>query len=296
MQTIAARKPATSSAPAPEPSKAKGIWRSAKNKVQTLTTAFKLPLPDPPGVYEAEAAGTLLVQSTAGQHTMEWRSTLTGARGVTLPAGQCNLYAYPKCSLGGKVGVVPNEAQLELLSGLLCTIASPRQHFFFRRDASGACPIHALLIANNPEALELVLRLYREVPPLLMQTHGPGFFVGEGGLHVLAVNRREEELCEALRIADETLTTPQLIEVLGHVAHGGFFRSPPALFYGGTILGCKQRPPARTTARTRSNCLPSFKAAALPQQPISTEARARPCTTTPQTRRPSTARRQCGQS
>jgi hypothetical protein len=254
MPTLAACKPTTVSAPVSEPSKAKSSWRSAKNKVQAVVTAFKQPLPDPPGVYEVEVTNTPLVQSTTGQHTLEWKTALTGAGGVTLPAGQCNLYAYPICSLGGKVGVVPNEAQLELLSGLLSTIAHPSHHIFFRRDASGACPIHALLIANNPEALELVMRLYREVPSLLMQIHGPGFFVGEGGLHVLVVNRREEELCEALRIADETLTTPQLIEVLGHVAHGGFFRSAPALFYGGTILGCTPRPPARMPVRTRSLC------------------------------------------
>ena len=82
-----------------------------------------------------------------------------------------------------------------------------------------------------------MLQLYTAVPALLMQTHGPGFFVGESGLHVLAANRREEELCDALQLAEELLTTPQLVELLCVQAAGGFFRAPPSLFYGGTILG-----------------------------------------------------------
>ena len=42
---------------------------------------------------------------------------------------------------------------------------------------------------------------------------------------------------QALRLADQMLTTPQLVELLCIQAAGDFFRSPPSLFYGGTILG-----------------------------------------------------------
>ena len=220
-------------------------WRAARGTM-SHALAFSLPVPDPPGTYKVEIDGLSrtrgleripIVQSTVGQHTIAWKKPLVDDDGTTLPAGECNLYAFPRCNLGKRVGVVPDDMQLVLLFRLLKLSALPSKRLFFRRDSSGACPIHALLIANNPEALSLCLQVYAQVPSLLMQTHGPGFFAGESGLHVLAANRREAELCEALDLAEELLTTPQLSELLCVKCVGDFFRSPPSLFYGATILG-----------------------------------------------------------
>lgn len=219
------------------PSQVRARWQAAGRVVANVAQAIKMPVPDPPGTYHANVNGTSIVQNSTGQHTITWKEDLKGADGTVLPAGECNLYRFPRCNIGKRLGVLPEDAQLQLLCDLLVAAAHPQEHIFFRRDPSGACPIHAILIANNMESLSLVLRLYASVPSLLMQTHGPGFFVGESGLHVLAVNRREEELCEALRLADQMLTTPQLVELLCVQAAGDFFRSPPSLFYGGTILG-----------------------------------------------------------
>ena len=154
-----------------------------------------------------------------------------------MPPGECNLYGFPRCTFGKRKGVLPDDSQLVVLFRLLKRCALPSRRIFFRRDPSGACPIHALLIANNPEALSLCLQMYAHVPSLLMQTHGPGLFAGESGLHVLAANRREPELCEALELADELLTTPQFVELLCVQCRGDFFRAPPSLFYGATLLG-----------------------------------------------------------
>ena len=232
---------ASSSAPSEEegtsavPGNAAKLWKSAKRKVGH-GLVLKLPLPDPPGTFEANVGGIDLVHDSRGQHTIKWKQPLKG-HGTELAPGECCLYGFPCCTIGKRVGVVPDDDQVEVLIELLISAAQPREHIFFRRDPSGATPIHAILIANNPEALNCTLRLYASVPSLLMQTHGPGFFVGESGLHVLAVNRREEELCDALALADELLTTPQYVELLCVQAAGNFFRSPPSLFYGGTILG-----------------------------------------------------------
>ena len=63
--------------------------------------------------------------------------------------------------------------------------------------------MHALLIANTPQSIELVMRIARRDGSgarMLTQEHGPGLFLGEHSPHVLAVNRREEELCEMLTV------------------------------------------------------------------------------------------------
>ena len=164
--------------------RARSRWGKAKLVIKQ-SLVLTLPLPDPPGIYEATVNGIQLQQNTQGQHTLSWKEPLKG-RGTTLPAGDCNLYGFPRCSFGTRVGVLPDDDQIELLVELLLAAAAPREHIFFRRDPSGALPVHAILIANNPEALSLVLQLYAAVPSLLMQLHGPGFFVGESGLHVLA--------------------------------------------------------------------------------------------------------------
>ena len=57
--------------------------------------------------------------------------------------------------------------------------AKEPQRVFWRRDASGGCAIHALLIANTPVAMSLVAELAFSWPALLTQPHGPGPFAGE---------------------------------------------------------------------------------------------------------------------
>ena len=126
--------------------------------------------------------------------------------------------------------------QLKALDWLVKTLAAEPQRAFHRRDSSGGYPIHALLIANNAASLKLVLELYQLWPRLLLQKHGPGFFLGEHGLHVLAVNRREYELCRALFLCEQYLTKSQYTELMSCQAVGMFFKGNPMAFYGGSIL------------------------------------------------------------
>ena len=149
--------------------------------LRTSRRPSRCPIPDPPGTYDANVSGTSIVQNSTGQHTIAWKEDLKGADGTVLPAGECNLYRFPRCNIGKRLGVLPEAAQLQLLCDLLVATAHPQEHIFFRRDPSGACPIHAILIANNMESLSLVLRLYASVPSLLMQTHGPGFSLVRAG-------------------------------------------------------------------------------------------------------------------
>ena len=57
-------------------------------------------------------------------------------------------------------------------------------------DCTGAHLVHALLVANTPPSLAVAMGIYRHRPRLLLQEHTSGPFLGEHGLHILAVNRK----------------------------------------------------------------------------------------------------------
>ena len=51
------------------------------------------------------------------------------------------------------------------------------------------------------QAISIMMRVYTRWPRLISLTHGAGPFLNEHAFHVLAANRREKELTQALEIA-----------------------------------------------------------------------------------------------
>ena len=120
-----------------------------------------------------------LEHATLGPHTLSWTEPICTPRGEKLPPGSLNMYLYPMVSFydgpvaDGKM-LSPMEVTGELLSALDWVVkrsATEPQRTFWRRDSSGGFPIHALLIANNTAALDLVKAIFTSTPLLLMQKH-----------------------------------------------------------------------------------------------------------------------------
>ena len=86
------------------------------------------------------------------------------------------------------------------------------------------------------------MRLFRMRPTLLKAVHSKGYgvikelFHGEGSLHVLAANRREEELVELLKLAKNALNPREFTEVLMQKCAGKFFQDPPMKNFGATPI------------------------------------------------------------
>jgi hypothetical protein len=97
---------------------------------------------------------------------------------------------------------------------------------FMVPDASGAYPLHALLVANTKASIELALRIMELRPDLITQAHGPGRFVGENALHILAVNRRYEAFERLVGLACRLLDDSSLRALLFTQAEGKFFADP----------------------------------------------------------------------
>ena len=208
---------------------------------------------DPPGVYaftlgdlwsqeDGEPAALSFRHSTIGQHKIEWDAPLLAPNGDTLPGpGSVVLYSYPHCSFSGKTPRTVSGGKLRVLERVVEALAMAttpvEQRVLRRRDASGAYAIHALLISNFPSALSLVLRLYARSPKLQLQAHGKGPFRGEHGLHILAVNRREEHLLKAVRLAYRQLSVSEYLQLMSWQTAGPFFTGSPMVFYGSTIMG-----------------------------------------------------------
>ena len=170
---------------------------------------------------------------------------------MALPAMTTNLYLYPKVTVEGEASMrslTPPEqegfAQLLLLlllgDGEACAL-------FQRCDAVGAAPLHALLVANTPPALELAMRLIWAQPTLLLQVHAAwGPFDGESVLHVLAANRQEGLLVDGLparaipgvlEIARAKLSEAQHAQLWRSLARGPFFTAVPMRHFGGSAIG-----------------------------------------------------------
>ena len=87
-------------------------------------------------------------------------------------------------------------------------------------DASGAYPVHALLIANTHDSVALAMRLFAARPELIPQSHSSGAYRNENALHILAANRRESEFIQLVDLGvaaldDARLTTMLLQQVDG---------------------------------------------------------------------------------
>jgi len=108
-------------------------------------------------------------------------------------------------------------------------------------DQVGAFVIHALMVGNSKESLDLSWKLYQSVPSLLTQLHvnhrdGFPLFAGESALHIACVNDQEELLCLMLDLAQVALSAEDFETLLRSQAHGVFFDGMPMRFYGGTAL------------------------------------------------------------
>ena len=81
------------------------------------------------------------------------------------------------------------------------------------------------------------MRIFEARPELLPRPHIAGSpFEGENALHILAVNRREEELIRLLELASTRLHRGQCKDMLHGRISGIFFTSQPMEFYGATVL------------------------------------------------------------
>ena len=178
---------------------------------------------------------------TSGQCTLRWHDSLrsgdgSSSAGRRLAPGSMNLYKWP----AGYVG-----ADLALLRSVMLHLAERR--LLDRFDQAGAFPIHALLLANSPEALALVVGVAGVDPSLLTQTHSSsGPFDGEGCLHILCANRQQDVACMLLDLAISRLSFGQLCGLITTEARGAFFEAPPMRWYGETplsyacVFGCRE--------------------------------------------------------
>ena len=177
------------------------------------------------------------------QHTLTWQTVNMGVDGTVdcvLPGGLCNLFQFPKVqreghSLIDRAPLTGNAFKLFEL--LVFTLATDEMHFMYSKDASGALPFLAILVANSDAALRMTTRILQARPELMPIGHAPGtLYEGETLLHVLAVNRREDELCHLIELAVNKLDDAQLEALLTSQAVGAFFDDEPMKHYGGTAL------------------------------------------------------------
>ena len=188
---------------------------------------------------------------TDAQHTVTWAKPITlpfpiNGKPATLQPGYCNLYRYPRVyfdHLRKDKAVVPSVSSLYVLEKLLLALlleedrSMPDRRCFARRlDGAGARPHHGLLVSNVPASLELVLKAFEARPGLIPLRHIGQPFEGENALHILAVNKREDELCRLIVIATSKLHPDALRETFCAVTSGVFFTSDPMDFYGSTPL------------------------------------------------------------
>ena len=183
-----------------------------------LLRRFTIVLPDGGPTVE------LTCNSTA-QHTIAWADKVTHA-GASLPPGSCNLYRFPEVSLDGDPDsqnrpLDPSRvALLELMVLMLmdgdAMATTAGRPFCEQEDASGARPIHGLLIGNSDAAIALGVKLVERTPTRALDAHGPGPFLGENVLHILIVQSREEALCTlwARITAADALARPEVVDLL----------------------------------------------------------------------------------
>ena len=189
---------------------------------------------------------------TDAQHMVTWAEPIglpvpLQVNGVpaTLQPGYCNLYRYPRVyfdHLRKDKAVVPSGSSLFVLEKLLLALLLDESTlpdgrcYSHRLDASGARPHHGLLVSNTPASLALVLEAFEARPGLIALRHIGPPFEGENALHILAVNKREDELCRVIQLAASTLETEALRETFRAVTSGVFFSNDPMDFYGSSPL------------------------------------------------------------
>ena len=157
---------------------------------------------------------------TRGQHSLHWAEPLHW-NDTLLEPGSLNLYTYP----GGYSG-----DELELIRLVMLEVARVTPSAFERADAVGAKCIHALLVCNTEASFKLVLDILAITPCLLLQTHVGEPFRGEGCLHIVAANRREELGCALIDIAVEHFSSEQVGAPVSYFLLPGYCLLPTSYF------------------------------------------------------------------
>eukprot|EP00322_Chrysochromulina_rotalis_P000732 CAMPEP_0115884524 /NCGR_PEP_ID=MMETSP0287-20121206/30166_1 /TAXON_ID=412157 /ORGANISM="Chrysochromulina rotalis, Strain UIO044" /LENGTH=897 /DNA_ID=CAMNT_0003340839 /DNA_START=17 /DNA_END=2710 /DNA_ORIENTATION=+ len=243
------------------------LLRVFKNQ-RTLGNGFAKPMgPDATQIIDVmlPCQGYKRERTTVGwdlrtQHTITWKSpicVLVDGIATTLKPGSCNLYMFPRvtwkqpraaqkndwfCAVDAafeatkKSSEILEGSELAVLKAIFIAIAKdPREREVLQLpDSSGANSILGMLVANTTAALELCTELFTIWPELMAQAHLPGPFMGENTLHVLAVNRQEDTLCDLLHLAVDRLERELLKDCLLSQALGPFFWGKPMNTYGGT--------------------------------------------------------------
>lgn len=178
------------------------------------------------------------------QHTISWHEDIfetPGDEEPALPVGRCNLYLYPSIRTDLEPrGYRPSDAGIRVLKKMIKALALTT-HQLNEPDEVGAFAIHALVVCNTPESLEISMELFEEQPHLMTQVHvkhraGFPLFSGESSLHIFAVNQHEDLFCRFLDLAVDKLDPDELEALLRSQCTGVFFHSLPMYHYGSTAL------------------------------------------------------------
>jgi len=212
---------------------------------------------------------TRLIWDFSNQHTLKWEQPITALLyddslkcevATTIKPGSLNLYTFPKVvwakpsapkgkglgalissatSANKKPFEVLEGAYLKLLQLIFETMArSPTERDILKLpDASGACSVLGMLVANNQAAIDTCFTIYSIWSDMIAVPHLPGFFVGENAFHVLAANSQEAKLCELIQMAYDNLPREKVTDCFSSQALGLFFTGPPMNQYGGTPIG-----------------------------------------------------------
>jgi hypothetical protein len=212
---------------------------------------------------------TRLIWDFSNQHTLRWDEPITALLyddslkcevATTIKPGSLNLYTYPEVvwakpasSKGKGLGALISSASsankkafevlegayLKLLQLIFETMArSPTERDILKLpDASGACSVLGMLVANNKAAIDCCFSIYNIWSDMIAVPHLPGFFVGENAFHVLAANSQEAKLCELIQMAYDNLPREKVTDCYSSQALGLFFTGPPMNQYGGTPIG-----------------------------------------------------------
>jgi len=190
---------------------------------------------------------------------------LIDGRRAELPPGSCNLYRYPRVCLEHvrkDREVIPALEQLYVLEELVSALilAEEPEGIAELRDVAGATPLHGMLVANTKPSLSAVLSIYRRRPALLPQSHTLKVFAGENALHILAVNKREADLCECIEIAAANLSSSELQSLFWQQASGVFFADEPMAYYGSTPISYAVAFSLQDALRTMLRCAKQHRA------------------------------------
>mmetsp|Transcript_60800 Transcript_60800/g.135479 ORF Transcript_60800/g.135479 Transcript_60800/m.135479 type:complete len:725 (-) Transcript_60800:117-2291(-) len=196
-----------------------------------------------------------LTHSVRGQHTITIHSDVLmeedGTSVLAIHAGSVNAFQFGKKEMEPRAVSAYAELLLQVEQEVVGRSESeaagrsdggvPTSSVLSMMDASGATMLHGLLIANTDAAIEVVFRIFEELPQALLQAHGSTrdsgpLFVGENHMHILVTNARNEQACRFMRLVVSKFSTSKLSELLRGQPSGTFFGDEPMINFGGHAL------------------------------------------------------------